>query len=407
MRHYAKGAIRKKTLMEKPPGIGEFLVARGGPFYELQRRLGLLREEAFHAGSRAVLFVFLAWGVPLLLSLIEGHALGSFADRPYLLALGPWSRYFIAVGLFVLMERQIEDRLRLFLRQFLSAPLLAPGSFEPAARAVNRALRRRDSPLAEAVCLLLAILGTLFTFFNMADTEVSTWALRVAGDERSLTLAGWWAVLVSNLVFGFLLLRWLWRHAVWAVLLRDIAALDLRLVASHPDGHGGLAFVGQYPNAYVTYVLAVSFVVGAAVAKQMLEAGLDTATYSYIMTGWLIIVLALFAVPLMAFVKPLKTLKEKTILASSAQATRHFRASERGVLGRNISAAEDAEAEAGKEAPDPTKVFAAAQKLKTLPFSRTALLPISAAALLPLVGAGATQLPFKEILAVFKRLLLL
>jgi hypothetical protein len=369
--------------------------------------MGLLREEAFRAGSRALLFVGLAWGVPFLLSLVEGHAFGRLADRPYLLALAPWSRYFIAVGLFVLMERQIEERLRIFLHQFVRAPMLAPASFGPAARAVNKALRRRDSRLAEAVCLLLAVLGTVVTYFNMADTEVSTWAVRMAGDERSLTLAGWWAVLVSNLVFGFLLLRWLWRHAVWAMLLRDIAALDLRVVAGHPDGHGGLAFVGQYPNTYVTYVLAVSCVVGAAIAKQMLEAGLDTATYSYVMAGWLVVVLALFAVPLMAFRKPLTMLKEQTVLASSAQATRHFRAAERDVLGRNISAAEDAESPGGKETPDPSKVFAAARNLKTLPFSRTAWLPISAAALLPLVAAGATRLPFKEIVAVFKRLLLL
>lgn len=35
-----------------------------------------------------------------------------------------------------------------------------------------------------------------------------------------------------------------------------------------------------------------------------------------------------------------------------------------------------------------------------------ALLPVSAAALLPLLAAGATQLPFKELLKVVKRLLL-
>ena len=35
----------------------EFMLAHGGPFYELQRRLGLLREDAFRAGSRALLFV--------------------------------------------------------------------------------------------------------------------------------------------------------------------------------------------------------------------------------------------------------------------------------------------------------------------------------------------------------------
>jgi len=125
------------------------------------------------------------------------------------------------------------------------------------------------------------------------------------------------------------------------------------------------------------------------------------------MTGWLAIVLALFAIPLMAFRKPLTRLREQTILASGAQATQHFRAIERDVLGANISATERAETEAASDIPDPSKVFAAAQKLKTLPFSRDALVPISAAALIPLVVAGATQLPFKEIIAVFKRLLLL
>jgi len=387
--------------------IGDFLIARGGPFYELQQRLGLLRENAFRAGPRAVLFVFLAWGVPLLLSLFEGHALGKFEEHPFLLALVSWSRYFIAVGLFILTERHIEEQLRTFLLQFARAPILAPGAFEPAARAVNHALRRRDSLPAEAVCILLAVLGTVVTYFNIAESDVSTWAVRVSGGEHTLTMAGWWAVLVSNVIFGFLVLRWLWRHVVWARLLRDLARLELRLVAGHPDGHGGLAFVGRYPNSYAAYVLAVSFVVGAAIAKQMLEAGMDLATYGYIMAGWLIIVLALFAVPLMAFRTPLTKLREQTILASSARATQHFRALEREVLGGNIRVEEDAKTQTANDIPDPSKVFAAAQKLRTLPFSRDALLPISAAALIPLVAAGATQLPFKEIMAVFKRLLLL
>ena len=387
--------------------ISDFRIARGGPFYELQRHLGLLRENAFRAGPRAVLFVFLAWGIPFLLSVIEGHAFGSFEDHPFLLAMVSWSRYFIAVGLFVLMERQVEERLRMFLGQFVRAHILVPGSFEPAVQAVNRALRRRDSSVAEVICLLLAILGTVITYLNLAETDVSTWAIRVTGDDRSLTMAGWWAVLVNNVLFGFLLLRWLWRHVVWAMLLRDLAGLELRLVANHPDGHGGLAFVGQYPNTYATYVLAVSCVVGAAIARQILESGLDVAAYGYIMTGWLVIVLALFAIPLMAFRKPLIRLKEQTILASSAQATRHFRASERDVLGENISAAEESDIQLATDVPDASKVFAAAKKLKTLPFSRDALLPISTAALLPLVAAGATQLPFKEIVPVLKRLLLL
>jgi hypothetical protein len=125
------------------------------------------------------------------------------------------------------------------------------------------------------------------------------------------------------------------------------------------------------------------------------------------MGGWLLIVLMLFAYPLLAFRKPLAELKEQTILACSTQATRHHRAAERELLGKNISASEDAEPVPAQEIPDPSKVFATARKLSVFLFSRSALLPISAAALLPLVAAGATQLPIKELFKVMKRLLLL
>jgi hypothetical protein len=121
--------------------IGDFRIARGGPYYDLQQRLGLLREEALHAGRRAVILVGLAWGVPLVLSAIVGHAIGPAATRPFLLDLGAWARFFVAIGIFVLMERMVEERLRAHLRQFARAPLLAPD-----AQPVSSQWRRYRSP---------------------------------------------------------------------------------------------------------------------------------------------------------------------------------------------------------------------------------------------------------------------
>ena len=137
--------------------IGDFLIGRGGPFYEVQQRLGLLREDAFRAGSRALLFVGLAWGVPLVLSIIAGNAVGPPEQRPFLLDPWPWARYFAAVGLLILTERQVEEQLRTHQRQFALAPLLGPAAIEAAAPAVLKALRRRDSRLAESVCLAIAL----------------------------------------------------------------------------------------------------------------------------------------------------------------------------------------------------------------------------------------------------------
>jgi type II secretory pathway pseudopilin PulG len=194
---------------------------------------------------------------------------------------------------------------------------------------------------------------------------------------------------------------------VWGLLLREIARSDLRLVVTHPDGLGGVAFIGQYPNAFTALVLAMSCVLGAAIANAFLHDALTLTAYGYVMTAWLVVVLAIFGIPLFAFMRPLGQLKRQALLAATAAATRHFRAAERAALGTNISAASDSDDAAVGDIPNPSATYAAAKKLRTMPFSREALVPVAAAAILPLVLAGSTRLPFAELWKIARKLLLL
>jgi hypothetical protein len=403
---------RKPAAAANPPDdrsreLDKFLIAHGGPFYDLQQWLGLLHERALNAGRRAALLVGIAWGVPLMLSALSGHATGPAAMRPFLLDLGAWARFFIAIGIFLLMERLVEERLRAHLRHFVRAPLIAPDSQAAAAEAVARALRRRNGRIAELACVVAAYAITLAGVDLFLHSAAPSWIVAVGPTGARLTVAGWWCALVSSPLFWFLLLRWLWRHGVWGLLLRDLARLDLRLVATHPDGAGGLAFIGQYPNAFTVFVFALSCVVGAAIAQHLLRGALTAAAYGQLMGAWLIVVMILFAIPLLAFSGPLRRLKEATLLTAGSVATRHERAVERELLGRNMSAASDAETAASSDIPDPTKLYATTTKLSTFLISRSAIVPVAAAALLPLVAAGATQLPVRELLKIAKSLILL
>jgi hypothetical protein len=382
--------------------IGEYLASHGGPFFELQRRLGVLREDALLAGRRAAIFVALAWGVPLVLSLIAGRAFGPSAMHPFLLDFGAWARFFIAIGLFVLAEQQVEYGLQGKLGQLVRAPILAPASFEAAAKAVVRALRLRDSGAAEIVCLGLAIAGTLARLDILLTSDSSTWAVQVADDTARLTLAGWWSVVCSAPLFYFLLFRGLWRYIVWAMLLWRIASLELRLVATHPDGKGGLAFLAEYPNAYSMFVFGMSAGMAITVVRHVFEANISSVTFGYIITGWLAIVFAFFAFPLLAFSKPLSELKEKSAQVLGAQATRYHRAAERALVGRNLAAEAAVPAVA-----DPSAQFAASRKLSIFLMSRSAIAPLAGAALVPFAIAGATKLPYKEVFALVKKLLVL
>ena len=397
----------QETTTNAEVGIGDFLASHGGPFFELQLRMGMLRENALRAERRAAIFVAIAWGVPLLLSLIEGHAFGARDTTPYLLDFGAWARFFIATGLFLMTEQQVESGLRTKLDHFVQARIVAPGSLAAGAGAVATALRRRNSRLTESVCLAVAIVASIAWLIRMQDAQTSTWAVQIGDGGAHLTLAGWWAVIFSAPIFYFLLLRGFWRYLVWAMLLWQIASLELRLVANHPDGKGGLGFIAEYPNAYSMFVFGVSSAVAVPVVHYVFENSVSSVTFGYLMTGWLAIVLAVFGFPLLAFSKPLSLLKEKSLQILGAQATDYYRQAERALIGRNAVAAEPAETDPGASVADPSAQFALTRKLSTFVMSRTALVPVAASALAPFAIAGATKLPYKEVLALVKKLLVL
>ncbi len=120
-----------------------------------------MQKRALNSGRRAAIAVALAWGVPLLLSLAAGTAWGPAASRPFLLDAGVWARYAVAIAIFILMERTVEERLRLMLRRIATTPLVAPAELPAAAAAVERALRRRDSASAELCCVVLGYAITI------------------------------------------------------------------------------------------------------------------------------------------------------------------------------------------------------------------------------------------------------
>jgi hypothetical protein len=400
-------ATGAEATKEEAAGIGDFLASHGGPFYELQRRVGALEEDALHAGRRAAIFVALSWGVPLLLSLVQGHAFGSYDTHPYLLDFGAWARFFIATGLFLLAEQQVEYGLRGKLGQFVGAPILAPESFKDGATAVVNALKLRNSGVAELACLALAIAGAFAWLEHLLNADASSWAVQVQDDGAHVTLPGWWTVIFSVPLFYFLLMRGLWRYLVWASLLWRIASLKLRLVASHPDGKAGLGFIADYPNAYSMFVFGLSASMAITVVRHVFERNISSVTFGYIIAGWLAIVFAFFAFPLLAFSKPLAELKEKSLQILGAEATRFHRKTERAAIGRNILADDHAEADPDQPVADPSVQYAIAKKLSIVLMSRAAIAPLAAAALVPFAIAGATKLPYKEVFALVKKLLVL
>jgi hypothetical protein len=243
-----------------------------------------------------------------------------------------------------------------------------------------------------------------------ARIEGGTWFGQIVNGDLQLTLAGWWLLLVALPFFWFLLGRWLWRFFTWGRLLRDIARCDLRLVATHPDRCGGLAFIGQYPNTYWLFVFALSTIVAATVLKQVVFGGANLLSFKFALLGLIVFLLVAFVVPLLAFTPVLLKLKKQGLSRYGALVSRHNLAFEaRWIDGEPAGSA----AEQSLGSPDMSSLadlsasYELVQKIRPIPVTKQSIGPLILAALLPLTVVAATRAPFRQILDAIKGLLLL
>ena len=387
-----------------------FSFSQHGPFYRLQRRVGLLSETDPGIARRVALFTLIAWLPIVLLATLQGYALNEHHGRAVLLDFSVYA-FLIAVAAFVLMEQTSDKRMAWLIAQFSARGIVPEASRECLRQARRMVERRTGSPLAEGVILVGAYwLAFVWMQRGAARIEGGTWFGQIVNGDIQFTLAGWWLLLVALPFFWFLLGRWLWRFFTWGRLLRDIARCDLRLVATHPDRCGGLAFIGQYPNTYWLFVFALSTVVAATVLKQVAFGGASLLSFKFALLGLIVFLLLAFVVPLLAFTPVLLKLKKQGLSRYGALVSRHNLAFEaRWIDGEPAGSA----GEKSLGSPDMSSLadlsagYELVRKIRPIPVTKQSIGPLILAALLPLAVVAATQAPFRQILDAIKDLLLL
>jgi hypothetical protein len=65
------------------------------------------------------------------------------------------------------------------------------------------------------------------------------------------------------------MLRWLWRYALWVLLLRGIARLHLLLLPTHPDRLAGLGFVLLAQQQFSILAMACGSVLAGQFANEI------------------------------------------------------------------------------------------------------------------------------------------
>jgi hypothetical protein len=306
-----------------------FSLVTGGPFYRLQKRLGLLDDNALPSTAAALVFVGIVWSPLAGLSLLEGVAGKSGpGGSGFFLDYSGYARFIVAIFMLTIMERIADRRTGIVLRQFLSGGVIDDRESGAFRAALEKADQATSSNRIEISLLIVAFAAS----FNGAQIYLSTlgdswFGTRVDG-ATELTLAGWWAVLVSLPFLWFLMLRWIYRFFVWTILLRDISRLKLRLVATHPDRCGGIGFLALFPTVFSMMVFALSCVAAAVVLQDVVYSGSSLEWAAAMFGVWLAIILLVFIGPLVLFYPVLYQLKIRSMTDYGAVVTRRARALE-------------------------------------------------------------------------------
>ena len=379
-----------------PADAAAVSLVRGDAAWRLQRAIGVIPAEGLGIGRRAILLAILTW-VPIAVWAVVNHRIiGQETPEPLLSHYGITVRCLVAIPLMVIAEGLVHTIMPRIIPYFLSSgvvPASEAGRFQEILAGVARL---RDKTLPWIFILGVAIALPAATG-ALEGTHELDWA---RGSDATIEFGGKWFLYFVRPVFLAMLLGWIWRLILFAVLLRRIARLQFSLVPSHPDGNGGLGFLDGLPIMFAPIVLAISAIVASFWAHQITHHGAKLLELRVPMIAFLVIIVVLFLAPFFFLMGPLMKAKRIAVLQYGALSGQHGRMlRERWIEGQNVPDAAGllGAPEMGPVA-DHISMFQMVEKMRALPIGKRAVVSVLVPAAIPLLVVVSLQVPIKEIL---------
>jgi hypothetical protein len=389
------------------PVTRPFLLMEGGPLFRIERRVGLIRANTPFTIRRAILAACLTWLVLLILSALQGGALGKAVSIPFLHDFSTYSRFLVGVPLLLMAEIVLGPRIAEATKFFLIAGIVKREDFQAFDDAVESGLRLRDSVVVE---LMIALLSYLVSFYASQRLAVSTSTWHSIPSESggfTRTWAGWWLILFCTPLMHFLVFRWLWRIFLWFRFLSKVSRLNLQLFPTHPDQAGGLGFVGEAQRFFGILVFAYSCGITGVVANQVLYAKIPLQHFAASIAAYAVFVLILTTAPLIVFTPKLLVAKHEGLLEYGALATEYSSSFHRKWIRDEHSEQEELLGSADIQSlADLGSSYEFIEHMKPIPIDPRSLIQLIVATLLPMVALLLTVMPFKDVVKLLMKVVM-
>lgn len=379
------------------PSAESLSLVRGDALFRLQGAVGLIPAEGLGVVRRAVFWALVTWLPIAIAAAVRGRALDGALDEPLLAHFGVTVRCLVAIPLLILAEGVAHGLTRRLLPQFVRAGLVRdPDAFR---RVLADVARLRDRTLPWIVIGALVFSWALLAPRVHPPHEL-LWAVEAPADPAP-GFGGWWYLYVARPVYVTLVLAWVWRLVLLVVLLGRVARLDLSLVPTHPDRCAGLGFLAPLPGAFAPVVLALSAVLAAGWAHDVVYHDVAVGDLKAEAAAFVVLLAAVFLAPLAVFMPLLAQTKKRALLEYAALVAEHGRAVHaRWIERRPVSAGQDALLSAPEIGPvaDTQGLHDAVARMKAMPIDRKSVLAVLVPAIVPLLVVAALRIPLKTML---------
>ncbi|HVH48179.1 MAG TPA: hypothetical protein VM925_37860, partial [Labilithrix sp.] len=249
-------------------------------------------------------------------------------------------------------------------------------------------------PLIGLSLLALAFLAVPY-WIRQHTSGGETWIFVAGGPGPMLTAAGTWTAYVTVPLYVFLLLRWIWRWMVLALVFRRSAPL-LRLVVSHGDHCGGFSFVSRAPERFALVIAGISSAVSARWLFTIIHEGVPATAVTKPLVATLILSVILAFFPVLAFAPEFKRAKRTGLRRYRVIVEGHARNVEREWARRPYPVR--VSSEESSSLADLNSVYASVRTMQPIPYRRTHLLVVVLAALAPMIPVLWLIVPVEEVL---------
>ena len=388
--------------MNKPDYLKnpDFSIVLGGPLFQLLHRAHLTGDALELLRRRVFVISMLAWLPLLVLSALEGTALGGGAAIPFLLDVEVHVKYLGIIPLLIVAELVVHKRMRFVVKQFVERNLIAENDLPKFDAAIASAFRLRDSVLAEALLIAFVyVVGVLIVWRHYTTLTTTTWYAAVSGGSSKLSLSGVWYGYVSVPLFQFLIMRWYFRLFIWTRFLAQVSRLGLSLVPTHPDHVGGLGFLSDTVYAFTPLAVAHGGLLAGFIANRILYVGASLPQFKVEIAVLVVFLLCLVLGPLLLFTPQLAEAKRTGNREYGTLAERYVREFDSKWLrggappGEPLVGSGDIQSLA-----DLNNSFEVVRTMGIAPITKDAVIRLAAAALIPIVPLALTMMPLEELL---------